>query len=89
MPLAAHLLNAFASTLLIALVTRLVLGRLAPRLPAAFGGFMLAFGYAIARYTGNAPFGGETDALVMRGIGTLAGLTVLWLWWFRRRPATA
>ena len=89
MSLAAHLLNALASTLLIALVVRLALARIAPSLPAAFGGFMLALGYAIARYTGTAPFGGETDALVMRGIGTLAGLAILWLWWFRKRPAAA
>lgn len=87
MSLVAHLLNAFASTVLIALAARLVLGRLAPRLPAAFGGFMLALGYAIARYTGTAPFGGDPQAQMMRGIGTLAGLAVLWLWWFRRRRA--
>lgn len=89
MSLAAHLLNAFASIVLIACVARLVLGRLAPRLPAAVGGVMLAIGYAIARYTGTAPFGGEADVLLMRGIGTLAGLAALWFWWFRTRSATA
>lgn len=89
MPLALAFLNAFASTLLIAITARFAIRLVAPLLPAHFGAFTLAIGYAIARYSGTAPFGAAATELVLRAVGTLAGLTVLWLWWFRRRPATA
>lgn len=87
MDLLSHLLNAFGSTLLVAAVAFWGIRWLAPLAPARFGAFTLAIGYALARYSGSAPPWAAMPLLV-RAIGTLSALTLLWVWWFRNAHAS-
>jgi len=73
----SHLLNAFLSTLLVAGAGHWAIRALAPPAPARFGAFMLAVGYAIARYSGSAP-PWMAGALLLRAAGTVSALALLW-----------
>jgi len=86
MDLLSHLLNAFCSTILVAAAACWAIRRLAPLAPARFGAFTLAIGYALARYSGSAPPWAAMPLLV-RAIGTLSALTLLWIWSFRNGRA--
>jgi hypothetical protein len=82
MDLLSHLLNAFCSTILVAATAYWVIRWLAPLAPARFGAFTLAIGYALARYSGSMP-PWVAMPLLVRAMGTLSALTLLWVWWFR------
>ncbi len=81
--LLADLLTAFASTACVGLIGYAATRWLAPLRPARFGGFMLAIGYASARFSGA----GAGEAPLMRAIGAAAALGLLWFLWFSERDA--
>ena len=72
--------GALLSTAIIGAVARFVIQIFSVTLPARFGGFCIAFGFAIARYSFDGPIDGRLMIAASASLGALMALIGLWYW---------
>lgn len=80
MPFVGAFLTALMGTALVGAVAKFIISLTSASQPARFGGFCVALGFALARYSYRGPIDGRLLDAVSAAIGAVIALVGLWYW---------
>ncbi len=73
-------LSTLLGTALVGVAAKFIIGLLSVAHPARFGGFCIAFGYALARYSFGGPVDRDLVVPAIAAFGAVVALIGLWYW---------
>jgi hypothetical protein len=73
-------LIALLATAMVGAAAKLIIGLFTVSHPARFGGFCVALGFAVARYSYSGPIGGRLLDGASAALGAVVALVGLWHW---------
>ncbi|MDQ3080152.1 MAG: hypothetical protein M3R03_09175 [Pseudomonadota bacterium] len=80
-------LNALLGTAILGVVARSLIDLFSVTLPARFGGFCIALGFALGRYSFVGPIDGHLWISASAALGAVVALIGLWYWLVAKSPA--
>ncbi len=80
MTFVAAFLYALFGTVIVGIAAKIIMGLFRGSHPAGFGGFCVALGFAIARYSYSGPVNNHLLTAASAAIGAVFGLVGLWYW---------